>query len=241
VKQILVIVHQETSDPGLVGQLLRQQGYTLDLRCPAIGHCLPMNMDGYAGAIVFGGPMSANNDDTLPFIRAELDWIPTVLEAGTPYLGICLGAQLLARVLGGSVEEHTDGLREIGYVPIQLVRDRHNPFAKLEYVYHWHKEGFSIPQDAVRLAAGNVFPNQAFQYGESAYGVQFHPEITREMIDIWVERAGDQLTLPGAQSHTEQTAAHDRHAETVREWLESFLPYWLNSGSTQMQSGRLSA
>jgi GMP synthase (glutamine-hydrolysing) len=241
VKQILIVAHQETSDPGLVGQVLRESGYTLDLRCPAIGHSLPVTMEGYAGAIVFGGPMSANDDDTLPFIRAELEWIPIVLESGKPYLGICLGAQLLARVLGGQVAPHPNDIREIGYVPIQPTLDRHNPLAKLSHVYHWHKEGFSIPQNAVRLAAGEVFPNQAFRYGEAAYGVQFHPEITRDMIDVWVERAGDQLASPGAQPHTEQTEAHDRHAETVKLWLHEFLPYWLNSGQKQVQDGRWSA
>lgn len=240
-KQILIVAHQETSDPGLVGQLLRKSGYTLDLRCPAIGHSLPITMEGHAGAIVFGGPMSANDDDTLPFIRAEMDWIPTVLESGKPYLGICLGAQLLARVLGGQVAPHPAGVREIGYVPIQPTLDRHNPLAKLTHVYHWHKEGFSIPQDAVQLATGEVFPNQAFRYGESAYGVQFHPEITRDMIDVWVERAGDQMAFPGAQSHIEQTEAHDRYAETVQHWLEEFLLHWLDPTRSRIQDRRWSA
>lgn len=102
-KKILIVVHQETSDPGLVGQLLRENGYDLDIRCPAIGHSLPSTMESYSGTIVFGGPMSANDDNTLPFIRTELDWIPIALESEKPYLGICLGAQMLARVLGGKV------------------------------------------------------------------------------------------------------------------------------------------
>ncbi|WP_416675520.1 glutamine amidotransferase-related protein [Egbenema bharatensis] len=157
-KRILVIVHQETSDPGLVGWMLREQGYTLDLRCPAIGHALPTTMEGYAGAIVFGGPMSANDDQTMPFIRTELDWIPIALESGKPYLGICLGAQLLARVLGGEVAPHPKEIREIGYVPIQPTLQSDNPLASLSHVYHWHSEGFSIPSDAVRLATGPYFP-----------------------------------------------------------------------------------
>ncbi|PSB16870.1 glutamine amidotransferase [filamentous cyanobacterium CCP1] len=241
VKRILVIVHQETSDPGLVGQLLRESGYTLDLRCPAIGHSLPTTMEGYAGAIVLGGPMSANDDDTLPFIRTELDWIPIALESGKPYLGICLGAQLLARVLGGRIDPHPEDIREIGYVPIQPTRCEHNPLANLTHVYHWHKEGFTLPQEAVLLATGAVFPHQAFRYGKSAYGVQFHPEITRDMIDIWIERAGDQIDFPGAQPHAEQTKAHDRHAATVKNWLDEFLPYWLSSDQASIPDGRLSA
>ena len=75
-------------------------------------------MDGYAGTIVFGGPMSANDDGKLPGIRAQLDWIPTALDSGRPFLGICLGAQLLARALGATVKPHPAGLAEIGYFPV---------------------------------------------------------------------------------------------------------------------------
>ena len=231
-KKVLIIVHQETSDPGLVGQLLQAQGYTLDLRCPAIGAPLPDPkgdyLDHYAGAVVFGGPMSANDDQTLPFIQEELDWISIALESGKPYLGICLGAQLLARALGATVSPHPRELREIGYAPIQPVAAV-NPLAGLRQVYHWHKEGFELPQGATLLATGEVFPNQAFVYGDVAYGVQFHPEITRTMIDRWTEKVPEQLLLPGAQSYETQIAAHDRHAASVEHWLRGFLSQWLSA------------
>lgn len=235
-KKVLIVVHQETSDPGLVGQLLHENGCMLDIRCPAIGNLLPESVDGYAGVVVFGGPMSANDDAELPFIRTELDWIPTVLESAKPFLGICLGAQLLARVLGAQVAPHPEGRREIGYVPIQPVLHSHNPFAKLTHVYQWHKEGFELPRDAVLLATGEVFPNQAFCYGDTAYGVQFHPEITRTMIDVWTSRAGEQLLCPDAQPYEEQVQQHDRHAATIQSWLKGFLHHWLNTtGSSNAQ------
>lgn len=240
-KKILIVVHQETSDPGLVGQLLRENGYDLDIRCPAIGHSLPSTMESYSGTIVFGGPMSANDDNTLPFIRTELDWIPIALESEKPYLGICLGAQMLARVLGGKVTPHEDGIREIGYVPIQPTLCSHNPLAKLSHVYHWHKEGFEVPRDAALLATGEVFPNQAFRYGKSAYGVQFHPEITKDMIGVWTTNAADQMAIPDAQSYEEQVANHDRYAATVEHWLRGFLPHWLMSTAHTTETGRLSA
>ena len=81
---ILVIVHQPTSDPGLVGEKLRSRGYALDIHCPALGDELPPTMAHHAGAVVFGGPMSANDDETLPFIRTELDWIAIALASGQP-------------------------------------------------------------------------------------------------------------------------------------------------------------
>jgi GMP synthase (glutamine-hydrolysing) len=179
-RQILVVVHQETSNPGLVGEKLRSRGYHLDIRCPALGDPLPATMAHHDGAIVFGGPMSANDDDTLPFIRTELDWIPRVLAAGKPYLGICLGAQLLARVLGGTVAPHPEEYREIGYFPLAPtdVGEAYIPHPMT--VYHWHREGFSLPGEAVPLATGETFPNQAFMYQDTAFGLQFHPEICGE-------------------------------------------------------------
>ena len=117
-KKILIVVHQPTSDTGLVGQILRAWGYTLDIRVPSQQDELPPTMDNHDAVIIFGGPMSANDRETLPFIGTELDWIPVALESGKPYLGICLGAQLLARVLGATVQPHLDGLVEIGYFPV---------------------------------------------------------------------------------------------------------------------------
>jgi GMP synthase (glutamine-hydrolysing) len=228
VKRILVIVHQETSDAGRVGRVLHECGYQLDRCCPAIGHSLP-EIDHYDGTIVFGGPMSANDDTELEFIRRELDWIPSVLAAQKPYLGICLGAQLLARVLGATVAPHTDDRREIGYASIQPVGLPHNPLANLTHVYHWHKEGFTLASGAVLLATGNVFPHQAFCYDHTAYGLQFHPEITSEMIDRWTSQAADQMGFPDAQPYAEQHKHHAAHAATVEDWLRKFLPQWLNS------------
>ncbi|WP_225913927.1 glutamine amidotransferase-related protein [Leptolyngbya ohadii] len=231
-EKILVVVHQETSDPGLVGQVLRQMGYGLDIRCPAIGATLPETMDEHAGAVIFGGPMSANDDDTLLFIRQELDWISIALESGKPYLGICLGAQMLARVLGARVAPHPEDLREIGFMPVQPVslkdnRGDLNPFAGLTHVYHWHKEGFELPHGAELLVTGETFQNQAYRYGDQAYGVQFHPEITRSMIDLWTEKAAEQLVLPGAQPYDQHVDGFDRHGATVERWLRNFLRYWL--------------
>lgn len=231
-EKILVVVHQETSDPGLVGQVLRKMGYELDVCCPAIGGVLPKTMNHHAGAVVFGGPMSANDDETLPFIRNELDWISIALDSGKPYLGICLGAQMLARVLGAKVAPHPKEIREIGFMPIQPVLNRHslkepNPFAGLSHVYHWHREGFELPNGAELLAMGETFQNQAYRYGDNAYGVQFHPEITRSMIDLWVSKAGEQLVLPGAQPYEQHIAGFDRHGVTVERWLRGFLRHWL--------------
>ncbi|MGA7972017.1 MAG: glutamine amidotransferase, partial [Pseudolabrys sp.] len=94
-KPVLIILHQEHSSPGRVGQALSQRGYPLDIRRPRFGDPLPETMADHAGAVIFGGPQSANDEDD--FIKRETDWIGVPLRDEKPFLGICLGAQMMAR------------------------------------------------------------------------------------------------------------------------------------------------
>ncbi len=111
-KPVLVVLHQEHSTPGRVGRLLQDRGHALDIRKPRFGDPLPRTMRDHAGAVIFGGPMSANDPDD--FIKAEIDWIGTCLKEDAPFLGICLGAQMLTRHLGGRVYPHAEGRAEVG-------------------------------------------------------------------------------------------------------------------------------
>ena len=113
---VLIILHQEHSTPGRVGRLLRERGHALDIRRPRFGDALPDTMAEHAGAVIFGGPMSANDEDD--FIKREIDWIEVPLKEERPYLGLCLGAQMMARLLGARVYAHPDGRAEIGYFPL---------------------------------------------------------------------------------------------------------------------------
>src|SRR5258708_20872287 len=116
-QSILIILHQEHSTPGRVGNALRELGYRLAVRRPRFGDPLPKNMADHSAGIIFGGPMSANDQDD--FIRREIDWTAVPLRDNKPYLGICLGAQMFARQLGGKVFRHPEGRAEIGYYPIR--------------------------------------------------------------------------------------------------------------------------
>jgi len=237
--RVLMVVHQRHSSPGLVGELLQATGYTLDLRCPAIGQPLPASLDDHDAVVVFGGPMSANDDGTLPFIRTELDWIATVLETEKPFLGICLGAQLLARVLGGTVYSHADELMEIGYSPITQTAAGKAVWGDLQHVFQWHREGFTMPRNTVLLAKGDRFPNQAFRYGNQAYGLQFHPEITHRLIDRWTTLAAEHLQRPEAQSRDSQFQAHTTYGNGVENWLAAFLRQWLIAQQSLWELGEL--
>jgi GMP synthase (glutamine-hydrolysing) len=224
-KPILIILHQEHSTPGRVGHALRSRGYTLDVRRPRLGDALPDTMAHHAGAVLFGGPMSANDEED--FIRREIDWLAVPLAEEKPFLGICLGAQLLARQLGSSVYCHAQGEVEVGYYPIRpTVAGRAMCGFWPDHVYQWHREGFDLPRGADLLAEGDVFPVQAFRYGPAAYAIQFHPEVTHAMMCRWTTRGHARLSLPGAKprlAHFEDRAVHDY---AIRAWLTSFLDRW---------------
>src|ERR1700736_6089315 len=104
---VLVNLQPETSTPGRIGNALGALGYRLDIRRPRFGDPLPETLEDHAGAVIFGGPMSANDRDN--FIRREIDWIAVPLREQRPYLGICLGAQMLAKQLGARVAPHPEG------------------------------------------------------------------------------------------------------------------------------------
>ncbi len=227
--KILIVVHSETSTPGRVGYLLRQMGYALDIRRPCLGDQLPDTMDQHAGAVIFGGPMSANDSDD--YIRREIDWIGVPLAAKAPFLGICLGAQMLSKHLGGDVAPHPDGLVEIGYYGIKAETDAQHLGPWPEVVYHWHREGFTVPGGCKRLATGDTFENQAYSFGERAFGLQFHPEVTRLTMHRWTVSGAHRFVLKGAKLGHEHL--HDQliHDAPVHSWLQRFLKTWIESKS----------
>ncbi len=225
-------MHQAKSDPGRVGEMLRTLGYDLDIRIPAIGHELPKDPTDHHGAVIFGGPMSAN-DDHEEFIREETGYVERVIQTNTPYLGICLGAQIMARTLGADVTRHPEGLMEIGYYRVEPTNAGTAYFDKHLHAYQWHKEGFELPQSCELLARGEFFPNQAFRYGKYAYGIQFHPEVTEAMNRKWLRKASHMLVEPGAQSAKEQLADRAHHDIEMNNWSWRFLTHWTNLFSKQ--------
>jgi GMP synthase (glutamine-hydrolysing) len=222
---VLLILHQELSTAGRVGHALHKLGYPLDVRRPRFGDPLPKTMADHTGVVVFGGPMSANDEDD--FVKREIDWLSVPLKEEKPTLGICLGAQMLVRQLGGTVFCHTDGHVEVGYYPIRPTeagRAIHDPWPC--HVYEWHREGFDVPPGAELLAEGDTFPVQAFRSGRAAYGIQFHPEVTHAMMCRWTVRGASRLELPGAKPRAAHFADRSAYDHGVRNWLLGFLDHW---------------
>ncbi len=223
--QILIVLHQENSTSGKLGQLLQAKGFHLDKRRPRFGDQLPETMDGHAGSIIFGGPMSSNDSDD--FIKREIDWIGVPLADGAPFLGICLGAQMMVKKLGGTVEPHKEGCAEIGFYPLQVTDEGRALGDWPEMVYQWHREGFELPSGSTLLACGDIFRNQAFCHGPAAIGIQFHSELTYAMACRWTVRGAARMALPGAKQRPDHMTGWFRHDPPIRAWLDTFLDTWL--------------
>lgn len=227
-KPVLIVLHQEHSSPGRVGQALVRLGFPLDIRRPRFDDPLPETMENHSGAVIFGGPQSAN--DTDEFVKREIDWIGVPLRDKKPYLGICLGAQMMAIHLGSRVSPHPQGHAEVGYYPI-----RPTPAGLKvcetwpDHVYQWHREGFDLPRDAELLAEGDAFSIQAFRYG-SGYALQFHPEVTHAMMCRWTVRGHARMELPGAKPRAAHFADRAVHDLAARNWLAAFLNRWIGRG-----------
>jgi len=222
---ILVVRHEPFEHLGRFAEILEQK------KIPCFYKDLgePMALDAGAldtcrGVIIMGGPQSAN--DSLPGLLAELKLIEQAVAAGTPVLGICLGAQLIAKALGARVYRNPD--KEIGWAPVYFTEAaaRDPVFSGIgspAMLFHWHGETFDLPAGAEWLAYSDKCRHQAFRFGTNVYGVQFHPEITPEMIVDWPAQpanCGDVHTLDAPlDPHVVDTAP------LARRMLEGWLSF----------------
>ncbi len=228
-RKVLLLNHMEGERIDRAHPMLVRRGFEIEWCAPALGDVLPDPLsDAFDAVVVYGGAQSANDDG---YIQDEVEWIRTWVEADKPFMGFCLGAQLLSLAFGGEVRPHPTGLYEIGFFPIETVAPGFKGPHSL--VYHWHKEGFTVPRTGELLARGDTFPNQAFRIGRKAYGLQFHPEVTQNQMQTWMDSAGHMLAHPGAQDRERQLADARHHIAPLGDWLEAFLDRWLSdSGLT---------
>jgi GMP synthase (glutamine-hydrolysing) len=212
----LVIQHAEHETAGLLGAALAERGAQIDLRLVFAGHPVPATADEHDALIVLGGPMAAW--DPLPFLDEEARLLASAVRAGRPTLGVCLGAQLLARGLGARV--YRGPALELGLAPIALTSDGRAdpllaPFDGAEAL-HWHSDTFDLPVGATHLASSARYPNQAFRLGARAYGVQFHPECDRALRRTWARHGADELRGAGvAPESLEGSAALDERGRAL--------------------------
>jgi GMP synthase-like glutamine amidotransferase len=233
---VLVLQHIACEPPGVYEDVLLERGARIHRVEIDEGEPLPDGHD-FAAVVAMGGPMSANDEDDLPWLRAEKAFIAEAVRAGTPFFGACLGAQLLAASLGAEVT--TGPAPEVGLLPVFLTEaaDDDPLFAGLPrelLTLQWHGDTFALPEGAVLLASSPAYPNQAFRFGHAAYGIQFHLELSREMAAEWAgvpayAEALTQVLGPGAETAlVDELAAH---ADELRAHGRALFERWLELGA----------
>jgi GMP synthase (glutamine-hydrolysing) len=179
-RSLLVLRHEPFEHLGCFEEVLRDRN--ISFIYSDLGDI--MDLGAHAGVIVMGGPQSANDEE----MAAELHFIQQALDTNTPVLGICLGAQVIAKALGAHVYRNPE--KEIGWAPVYLTAAAAGDpvlggLPSPSTLFHWHSETFMPPPGAVSLAYSDKCRQQAFRFRDTVYGVQFHPEITPEMIVDW--------------------------------------------------------
>ena len=216
--KVLVFQHVPYEPLGTLDPLLKDAGFRIRYvnfgrepeSCPAL--------DKYEALIILGGPMNSDQIDTYPNLVTEVDIIREAVDRDMSVLGICLGAQLLAKALGGTVSRNA--MREIGWHDVEmteagLVDPVLSTFAPTQEVFQWHEDGISLPPEVEVLASSAASPVQAFRHGEQAYGFQFHLEVSRPLIERWLTVPAHRDTLKEEEGHVDPDAIRRRSETSV--------------------------
>jgi len=224
--RFLLIKHSEGWNVDRCTRWMQQHNKQFEWFYPT--RCMPFpDVHAHDAVIVFGGAPSANDCQSLSWVRSELAFIEAWMQADKPIFGICLGAQMLARVLGADVSAHPEGAAEVGFTEVLPTAGGADFMPQPLSLMQWHSEGFSLPHGAEHLASNSTFPNQAFQLGKQVVGVQFHPEVNPDALRIWLAR--NKRTKPGVLDDlTRQRFLADaqQHDAAISLWLDQFLTGW---------------
>jgi GMP synthase (glutamine-hydrolysing) len=227
VKSAYVIQHIGFEDLGSLENVLQGSGYSIKYFDAAYDDIKAIDPD---LLIILGGPVGVYDNQDYSFIDNEISLLKNRINDNKPTLGICLGAQLIAKALGAKV--YFGGVKEIGWGPITLTESGNNSFFKHLIgddvsVLHWHGDTFDLPQSAVLCAKTDTYPNQGFVYKNNILALQFHPEVTEKGMERWfVGHANEinacKLSIAKLREDTHKYAntLQLRSAMFFREWLE---------------------
>jgi GMP synthase (glutamine-hydrolysing) len=219
-KRVLALQNYWDDPPGYLGEIMQEHGVPFDIIRVDEDPSMP-DLSRYNAVFALGGPQNANAHEKHPYLLQEKELLRTVVEQDIPFLGICLGGQLLASALDAAVTRHH--MTEIGFFPVQITDEGKNDplFQGLpgyQQVIHWHEDAFDLPHGAIKLASSENTPNQAFRVGRRAYGLQYHIEVTPEIFEIWF---GEEDLLQNMSQAIEPEVLD----QVKRDWLTHYQLY----------------
>lgn len=226
-RKLHIFQHVDFEGPALIGEWARRFNHDISTTRFFAGDPLP-DPGSFDLLIVLGGPMGVHDTLQYPWLEEEVVFLQKLLAAQTPILGICLGAQLLAKALNGKV--YRGKHPEIGWLPIELHRDNFPPELRRflpadPVVFHWHGDTFDLPADSEALASSAATPNQAFLHGDRVIGLQFHLETTKEAINSLIDNCGEELDDGPYVQSADQMLADSQHIDANRVLLNGLLEY----------------
>ncbi|MGC4003738.1 MAG: type 1 glutamine amidotransferase [Pirellulales bacterium] len=216
-RPVLIWRHVDDEPPGVVVDVLCAAGVATEIWDLSVPGERTFDVEAYLGIVILGGPMSVDQTTEYPFLAAEIRWLRDALKHKLPILGLCLGGQLLAKALGAKVCAHP--VPELGWHTVELT-----PAGEMDPllsetpspapVCQWHGDTFDLPAGGVLLASSAICRHQAFRFGSTAWGFQFHPEVSRDLLERWMADHGDpgDRCCPGA-------AGEARIRDEIDRWL----------------------
>jgi GMP synthase-like glutamine amidotransferase len=230
-KPVAIFRHSPTEGPGYFATYLDAHGIPWRLVAIDAGEPVPADPGAYSGLVFMGGPMSVNDD--LPWIPKVVELIRAAVAADIPVLGHCLGGQLMAKALGGTVGRNP--VKEIGWGKIQVAdnpvaREWFGPDQGAFESFHWHGETFSIPEGAVRIMGNRSCENQGFVAGNNL-GMQCHVEMTEQLIDTWCRSGAEEITesrsSPSVQSAGQMKENANEKLAAMRRVADRLYDRWI--------------
>ena len=221
--RFVLVRHGDDPDDDRVVTFFRAKGIEPDIRRPFKGEGLGEFDQSVAGSVIYGGPFNVFDEDKHAFLDDEARWIRQCIDADVPLLGICQGAQQIARVLGADVGPAPGGPTEFGYYEITPTDKGRGYFPERLVVTQSHFHAFQTPPGAEHLAGSALFPQQAFKHGARTFGLQFHAEVTPPGFRRWQDASWARYGKPGAQTRQEQDQLMAAHDAAQHQWFMGFL------------------
>lgn len=230
---LYVIEHWALAEPDAGRQHLIRSGHDVRVVEPWRGDALPELTGHETGVMVMGGPQMVTDIARHRYLSGECRLIEQAMNKGVLLVGVCLGSQLMAHTLGASIDYLRDGHIAMGYFDLTPTAAGQSVFPEPLKTLNGNQQGWTVPSGATMLAHGerDLSPNQAFRVGEKAIGLQFHPEVTRAILDQWQAEFADALNRPGAQSKAEQDYGFAAHDPALKAWYYAFLDEWFGNPS----------